>query len=142
MRFLLLKKRYGISNVSRYYELPNDPDIIVVPAHMEDYLKVSVKITKLLQNYAPFEAIHVYSVDESWVTIDGLKRLYGGPWEIARKIQRDILNQFGVTSSIGIGVINFLQKSLWTGKSKESLNADTRMYQRNCGHPRGKIFGG
>ncbi len=53
-----LKKRYGISNVSRYYELPNDPNIIVVPAHMGDYLKASIEITKLLHDYAPPEAIH------------------------------------------------------------------------------------
>ena len=37
-----LKKKYGISNVSRYFELPDEPDILIAPAHMGDYLNVSV----------------------------------------------------------------------------------------------------
>lgn len=31
---LALKAKYGISNVSRFFELPNDPAIHIVPAHM------------------------------------------------------------------------------------------------------------
>src|SRR5690625_4199793 len=63
-----LKKRHGISNVSRYFELPNDPNIHIVQANMADYLHVSIQITKLLHRFAPIEAIHTYSVDEVWVT--------------------------------------------------------------------------
>lgn len=105
-----LKRKYGISNVSRYYELPNDPEIVIVPAHMADYLEVSMGITKLIHQYAPKEAIHVYSVDEVWVTVNGLKKLFGSPWEIARQIKRDILDSFGLTCSIGIGDNKFLAK--------------------------------
>src|SRR5690606_30794519 len=47
-----LKKKYGISNVSRFFELPKDPNIRIVPAHMADYLQVSIEITKLLLQYA------------------------------------------------------------------------------------------
>src|SRR5690625_4765231 len=42
-----LKKRYGISNVSRYFELPDDPNINIVPAHMGDYLKHAIEIIRL-----------------------------------------------------------------------------------------------
>src|SRR5690625_6228158 len=41
-----LKKKHGISNVSRFFELPNDPELVIVSAHMADYLQVSVEITK------------------------------------------------------------------------------------------------
>src|SRR5699024_5741002 len=43
-----LKKKYGINNVSRYFELPHDPMIHIVQANMADYLHVSIQITKLL----------------------------------------------------------------------------------------------
>src|SRR5699024_2976878 len=33
-----LKKKYGINNVSRYFELPHDPMIHIVQANMADYL--------------------------------------------------------------------------------------------------------
>ncbi|RDW19404.1 DNA polymerase IV [Oceanobacillus chungangensis] len=105
-----LKKRYGISNVSRFFELPDDPEIHVVAAHMADYLQVSLEITKLMNNYAPKEAIHPYSVDEIWVTVNGLEKLFGDRWQIARKIKKDILNSFGITAAIGIGDNKFLAK--------------------------------
>lgn len=121
-----LKKRYGISNVSRFFELPNDPNIIIVPAHMADYLNMSVEITKLLSNYAPTEAIHQYSVDEVWVTVNGLQQLFGNRWEIARKIKDDIMDSFGLTSSIGIGDNKFLAKAVMDLHAKKTGIAECR----------------
>ncbi|WP_173918494.1 DNA polymerase IV [Halobacillus sp. Marseille-Q1614] len=105
-----LKKKHGISNVSRFFELPDDPQLVVAQAHMGDYLEVSVEITKMMMNYVPAEAIHVYSVDELWVTIDGLEKLYGSPYDIARMIQDNIRDQFGIECVIGIGDNKFLAK--------------------------------
>ncbi|GAB4073521.1 UV damage repair protein UvrX [Barrientosiimonas marina] len=105
-----LKQKHGISNVSRFFELPDDPDIIIAPAHMADYLQVSLEITKLIQQYAPKEAIHQYSVDEVWITVNGMDQLFGGRWQIARRIKHDILEHFGMTCSIGIGDNKFLAK--------------------------------
>lgn len=107
-----LKEKYGISNVSRCFELPDDPDIHIVPARMADYLHVSVEITKLINNYAPKEAIHQYSVDEVWITVNGLKHLFGNRREIAAKLKREILDNFGLTASIGIGDNKFLAKAV------------------------------
>ncbi|MFD1848446.1 DNA polymerase IV [Oceanobacillus bengalensis] len=121
-----LKKKYGISNVSRFFELPDDPDVYIVPAHMADYLHVSVEITKLINQYAPKEAIHPYSVDEIWVTINGLEKLFGNCWEIARKIQQDILRNFGITSSIGIGDNKFLAKVVMDLHGKKAGIAECR----------------
>ncbi|MEF2292210.1 DNA polymerase IV [Virgibacillus dokdonensis] len=105
-----LKKKYGMSNVSRYFELPKDPDLHIVPAHMADYLEVSTEITKLLYQYVPKEAIHPYSVDEVWVTVNGLQRRFGNRLTIAQRIKHDILECFGITCSIGIGDNKFLAK--------------------------------
>lgn len=121
-----LKQRYGVSNVSRYFELPDDPNIIVVPAHMADYLNVSVEITKLLHDYAPPEAIHQYSVDEVWITVNGLQKLFGSRQEIAHKIQRDILDRFGITSSIGIGDNKFLAKVVMDLHAKKTGIAECK----------------
>lgn len=105
-----LKKKHGISNVSRFFELPDDPQLVIAQAHMGDYLEVSVEITKMMLNYVPPEAIHVYSVDELWVTVNGLEKLYGSPYDIARMIQDNIRDQFGIECVIGIGDNKFLAK--------------------------------
>ncbi|MFC3039959.1 DNA polymerase IV [Virgibacillus xinjiangensis] len=121
-----LKKKYGISNVSRFFELPDDPDIHIVPAHMADYLQMSVEITRLIHQYVPKEAIHQYSVDEVWVTVNGLERLFGNRWEAARKIKRDIKESFGITSSIGIGDNKFLAKVVMDLHAKKQGIAECR----------------
>ena len=121
-----LKKKYGISNVSRFFELPKDPDLVIVSAHMADYLQVSVEITKLLYQYAPKEAIHPYSIDEVWVTINGLEKLFGTPWQIAEQIKRDILDKFGISSAIGIGDNKFLAKVVMDLYGKKSGIAECR----------------
>src|SRR5699024_5963796 len=49
----MLKTTYGLSNVSRFFDLPKDPNIHVVPASMGDYVNISIAITKLLLKYVP-----------------------------------------------------------------------------------------
>ncbi|RLL45144.1 DNA polymerase IV [Oceanobacillus piezotolerans] len=121
-----LKKKYGISNVSRFFELPDDPNIHIVPAHMADYLQVSMEITKLINQYAPKEAIHQYSVDEVWVTVNGLEKLFGNRFEVAQKIKEDILYHFGMTASIGIGDNKFLAKVVMDLHAKKIGIAECR----------------
>ncbi len=119
-----LKKKHGISNVSRYFELPPDPTIHIVQANMADYIQVSIQITKLLHTFVPKEAIHTYSVDEIWVTVNGIKHLSGSRWESARNIQAAILKYFGITCVIGIGDNKFLAKvvmDLIAKNSKEGI---------------------
>src|SRR5699024_300169 len=118
----MLKKKHGISNVSRFFELPKDPNIHIVQANMADYLQVSVQITQLLHNFAPREAIHPYSIDEIWITVDGLEKLFGDPFTIAKKIQQAILNTFGITSAIGIGNNKFLAKVVLDLHAKKAPN--------------------
>lgn len=121
-----LKKKYNLSNVNRFFELPKDPDIHIVPARMADYLKVSLAITDRLNRYAPKEAIHQYSVDEVWVTVDGLEKLFGNPWQIAQQIKDDIYQTFGLTCSIGIGDNKFLAKVVMDLYAKQTGIAECR----------------
>lgn len=139
-----LKAKYGISNVSRFFELPDDPAIHIVPAHMADYLQVSVEITRLINQYAPKEAIHQYSVDEVWVTLDGLERLFGDSWEIANQIRQDILDNFGITCSIGIGDNKFLAKVVMDLHAKKVGIVECRyedVEEKLWPHPVEKIWG-
>lgn len=121
-----LKEKYGISNVSRFFNIPNDPEIVLVQANMADYLQASVEITKFLNQYAPKEAIHPYSIDETWITVNGLEKLFGDRWQIARMIKDDLLDTFGLTCSIGIGDNKFLAKVVMDLHAKEEGIAECR----------------
>lgn len=105
-----LKRKYKLHNVSRFYELPKDPTIHLVEANMSDYIHMSIQITKLLYRFAPQEAIHQYSVDEVWLTANGLEKLFGDRWELARNIKKTIWEELQLPSAIGIGDNKLLAK--------------------------------
>ncbi|MBM7713716.1 DNA polymerase V [Bacillus thermophilus] len=105
-----LKKDYGIQTGSRLFEIPTDKNIRRVEAKMALYLRISMEITRLLNRYVPKEAIHVYSVDESFLKLDGTMQLWGDAWTAAQKIRDEIFREFQLTCSIGIGPNMLLSK--------------------------------
>ncbi|MBD8069420.1 DNA polymerase thumb domain-containing protein [Bacillus sp. PS06] len=98
-----LKKEFGIKTGSRLFEIPNDPRIIVVNPKMKTFLNISTEITKLFNRYVPKDDIHVYSVDESFLRVDAVEKLWGDALTVAKKIKNDIYSEFGLTCTIGIG---------------------------------------
>ncbi|MDN4074657.1 DNA polymerase thumb domain-containing protein [Fictibacillus terranigra] len=98
-----LKRDFGIRTGNRLFEIPKDSRIHIVDAQMSFFLKRSMEITRLLNRFVPKEAIHTYSVDESFIQADGTERLWGGPVKLAQAIRTAIKEEFGLPSAIGIG---------------------------------------
>ncbi|WP_100400631.1 Y-family DNA polymerase [Bacillus sp. FJAT-44742] len=105
-----MKKKFGIKTGSRLFEIPDDPDIQIVNASMSAYLKTSVELTKFFAEFVPSAHIHTYSVDESFLQVDGSLHLYDSPRHMARMIQRSMLRRFGLMCAIGIGPNMLLSK--------------------------------
>ncbi|MGB3260461.1 MAG: UV damage repair protein UvrX, partial [Paenisporosarcina sp.] len=59
-----MKKIFGVKTGTRLFEIPKDPSIVLIEPKMEFFVRVSMEITRLLGEYVPKEAIHVYSIDE------------------------------------------------------------------------------
>jgi DNA polymerase V len=115
-----LKKEFGIKTGSRLFEIPNDPRIRIVEPKMATYLRISTEITRLFHRYVPKEAIHVYSVDESFLKVDGALKLWGNARTIAEKIRDDIEREFQLTCTIGIGPNMLLAKLCLDLEAKKS----------------------
>lgn len=98
-----MKKRFNIKTGTRFYEIPPHPDIRLFEPKMSYFVRVSMEITRLLNQYVPKEAIHVYSVDESFVDLTGTEKLWGPPEETAKEIQYRIYEQFEIPNAIGMG---------------------------------------
>lgn len=98
-----MKKRFNIRTGSRLYEIPPHPDIRIFEPKMSFFIRMSMEITRLLNEYVPKEAIHVYSVDESFVDLTGTERLWGPPEETAERIRDEIYRQFDIQSAVGFG---------------------------------------
>ncbi|WP_445506556.1 Y-family DNA polymerase [Niallia sp. 03190] len=98
-----MKKDFHIKTGSRLFEIPDDPRIELCNPRMGLFVRVSTEITKLFFRYAPPSAVHIYSVDESFLDVGGLEKILGTPEEIAKQIQNDIMLDFGLPCTIGIG---------------------------------------
>ncbi|WP_458412586.1 DNA polymerase thumb domain-containing protein [Schinkia sp. CFF1] len=105
-----MKSEFGIKTGNRLFEIPNDPRIKIVNAKMGTFLKTSTEIVKLFCQFVPKECVHVYSIDESFLKIDGTERLWGDAKETAARIQDAIFQQFNIPSAIGIGPNMLLAK--------------------------------
>jgi len=105
-----LKKDFGIKTGSRLFEIPKDDRIQLVEAKMSTYLRVATEITRLFNRYVPKDAIHIYSVDESFIKIDGTSDLWGDARLVAEKIKEELFREFQLTCSIGIGPNMLLSK--------------------------------
>ncbi|MBM7660999.1 DNA polymerase V [Bacillus mesophilus] len=105
-----MKEEFGIKTGSRLFEVPKDPRIQLVNPKMATYVRISTEITKVFHRYVPKEAIHTYSIDESFLKVDGVENLWGDAVTIAQKIRSDIQTEFGLPCAIGIGPNMLLSK--------------------------------
>lgn len=106
-----LKEKYNIKTGSRLYEIPEKKEIKIVEARMGLYLQRSLQITLLFREFVPLDAIHVYSIDESWIKLAGTERLYGeDKLKVAGMIKERIEKEFSLPCSMGIGPNMFLAK--------------------------------
>ena len=61
-----------------------------------------MEIPRLIAKYVPADAIHVYSVDESFVDLTGTRKLWGSPEQVAIEIKEAIYDQFRIPSAVGM----------------------------------------
>lgn len=120
------KKRLGLTNVSRAWELPTvqeNPavkDLIIVEPRMQLYIDQNIEIQKIIQEYAAKEDIMWYSIDEGVVDLSATLN-YFVPEDISRarkldivsqKIQQHILRETGIYSTVGMSNSNILLAKL------------------------------
>ena len=84
------------------------PHIIFVEAHHEKYTQACEKIVKILYAFSP--DLEVYSIDESFLDITGLRSLLGEPLSIGEKIKQNIFQELKLTCSVGIAPNKLLAK--------------------------------
>ncbi|MGG3641434.1 UV damage repair protein UvrX [Bacillus gobiensis] len=107
----MLKKDFGIKTGNRLYEIPDDPRIHVVNPQMKLFLRVSTEITRLFYTYVPEKDVHSYSIDESFLKVDGILRYWKSAEAVAESIQDTLMRTMGLYCTVGIGD-NMLQSKL------------------------------
>ena len=98
-----MKKRFNIRTGSRLYEIPPHPDIRLFEPKMSFFIRMSMELVRHFNLFVPKEAIHVYSVDESFLDLTGTEKIWGPPEQTARYIQDTVLRQFDLQCTVGLG---------------------------------------
>lgn len=99
-------RKYGVhSAMPMFMAVKRCPHAHYVPSRMNRYKEVSQKVFKILSRTT--NTIERVSIDESYLDISHLK---GESVDIAKDIKREILDETGLTMSVGISYNKFLAK--------------------------------
>lgn len=86
-------------------------DYVIAPPRMALYLQRSTQIYEIYLRHIAPEDIHVYSIDEVFIDVTGYLRTAGmTAHEFAAMLVRDVLEQTGITATVGIGTNLYLAK--------------------------------
>lgn len=119
------KEVLGISNVTRRFELPDHPNLIIAPPQMQKYIDINLKIIETIKNYVPIEDIHIYSIDELFIRYDNVKCLYKNVDVklFALALMRKIREATGIHTATGIGDNMLLAKLALDNAAKQSSHS-------------------
>ncbi|MBU1230351.1 MAG: DNA polymerase IV [Proteobacteria bacterium] len=84
------------------------PQGLFVPVRMWRYKEISRRVMAVLQRFSPL--VEQASVDEAYLDVTGLERLFGPPEELAQAIRAEVRRETGLTCSVGIAPVRFLAK--------------------------------
>ena len=102
-------RKFGIHSAMPIFEAKRRcPQGVFLPVRMERYKEVSSLIMEILNSFSPL--VEQVSIDEAYLDVSGVARLYGSPKSIATKIKEEIKKATSLTCSIGIAPNKLLAK--------------------------------
>lgn len=103
-------KKLGIRMGMPYFQIEGQmKKATYINANHELYSKISEKVMTILKNFSP--KVEVYSIDEAFIDLTGLERLYKKNYlEIAQMIREEVLKHTDIPVSIGVSSSKSLAK--------------------------------
>lgn len=113
-------RRYGVhSAMSSREAFERCPEGIFVRPRMAHYAAVSREVFSIFHAFTPL--VEGLSVDEAFLDVSSVRRLFGAPCEIARQIKARIREEIGLTCSVGIAANKSLAKIASEEKKPDGL---------------------
>ena len=111
-------KKLGIRMGMPYFQIEGQmKKAVYINANHDLYLEISNKVMSVLKEFSP--KVEVYSIDEAFVDLTGLERLYKKNYlEIAQMIRKEIKERVDIPVSIGLSSSKSLAK-LASDKAKK-----------------------
>jgi DNA polymerase-4 len=102
-------RRFGVRSAMPMREaLRRCPEAVVVQPRMSRYQEISHQVFAIFGEFTPL--VEGLSLDEAFLDVTASQQLLGGPEVIGAEIRRRILEQTGLTASVGIAGNKLLAK--------------------------------
>lgn len=102
-------RKYGVHSAMPMTEaLRLCPNAICIPGRMHRYSEMSRRVMGIISSFAP--GFLQVSVDEAFLDLTGMERIYPLPGKAARKLKEEIRKETGLTVSIGVASSRFVAK--------------------------------
>lgn len=97
----LKAKAYGVATAETLVSARKKcPNLVVVRPVYEDYLYYSNKVKDIYREYT--DKVESFGIDEAWFDLTHSSRLFGDLMVLAKTIQTRVLDEIGLTVSMGI----------------------------------------
>jgi DNA polymerase-4 len=84
------------------------PNLVEVPPRMSAYTEASKAVFEVFHDTTPL--VEGLSIDEAFLDVSGLRRLFGPPVEIASRLRREVRERVGLPITVGVARTKFLAK--------------------------------
>lgn len=95
------------------------PTARVVPPDFTRYRAVSAQVMEIFQSITPL--VEQLSIDEAFLDVRGVRRLWGSPGEIAALIRRRVRDEVGITCSVGVAATKHVAKMASTVSKPDGM---------------------
>lgn len=106
------------------------PAATVVAPHFDRYVELSRHVMRIFSDVTPL--VEPLSIDEAFLDVRGVRRLWGGPGEIARMLRQRVHEETGLTCSVGVAATKHVAKMASTISKPDGLlivaGADTAAF--------------
>ena len=95
------------------------PTARVVPPDFHRYQAVSSQVMEVFESITPL--VEPLSIDEAFLDVRGVRRLWGSPGEVAALIRQRVAAEVGITCSVGVAATKHVAKMASTVSKPDGL---------------------
>lgn len=95
------------------------PTARIVPPHFDRYQAVSKQVMTVFESITPL--VEPLSVDEAFLDVQGVRRLWGSPGQVAGLVRERVLREVGITCSVGVAATKHVAKMASTLSKPDGL---------------------